>query len=215
MIVTRKRRRRVDPRRILIPLAVVAAVAFALWFPPSRRLIADGPLHPAWAAAATAGGVVERPFTFAAQQQTIADRNRQIRDLDDQLETERRAKADAQTRSHDLEHRLGTLANQPREAPSADPTPAPTQPPGAAGGLAATGGTRAASDGERRLAATWASMEPEKAAAVIQRLPDDEVTRVLGQMDADSAGAIMNALPPAVAARISSAGAQVSADGGR
>jgi flagellar motility protein MotE (MotC chaperone) len=58
-------------------------------------------------------------------------------------------------------------------------------------------------------------MEPERAAAVIQRLPDDEVTRVLGAMEPDSAGEIMNALPPAVAARISRASAQVSATSGR
>jgi flagellar motility protein MotE (MotC chaperone) len=58
-------------------------------------------------------------------------------------------------------------------------------------------------------------MEPEKAAAMIQRLPDDEVTRVLAQMDTDSAGEIMSALPPAVAARISRASAQVSASSGR
>jgi flagellar motility protein MotE (MotC chaperone) len=68
---------------------------------------------------------------------------------------------------------------------------------------------------EKRLAATWAAMEPEKAAAVVQRLPDDAVTRVLAQMDAESAGAIMNALPTNVAARISRAVAQVQPAAGR
>jgi flagellar motility protein MotE (MotC chaperone) len=58
-------------------------------------------------------------------------------------------------------------------------------------------------------------MEPEKAAAVVQRLPEDAATRVLAQMDADSAGAIMNALPPSVAARISRAVAQVRPGAGR
>jgi flagellar motility protein MotE (MotC chaperone) len=58
-------------------------------------------------------------------------------------------------------------------------------------------------------------MEPEKAAAIVQRLPDGEVTRVLAQMDADSAGAIMNALPAGVAARISRAVAQVPATANR
>ena len=48
-------------------------------------------------------------------------------------------------------------------------------------------------------------MEPEKAAAVLQRLPDDQVSRVLAQMDPDSAGAIMDALPTGVAARLSRA----------
>ena len=53
-------------------------------------------------------------------------------------------------------------------------------------------------------------MDPDKAAAVIQRLPDAQSVRVLAQMDADSAGAIMNALPAKVAARLSRSGAQVS-----
>ncbi len=68
----------------------------------------------------------------------------------------------------------------------------------------------ASSPDDRRLAATWAAMEPEKAAAVVQRLPDGQVTRVLAQMDADSAGAIMDALPTRIAARLSQAVAQVS-----
>jgi len=54
-------------------------------------------------------------------------------------------------------------------------------------------------------------MEPEKAAAMIQRLPDDEVVRVLGAMDPDSAAEILNALPPAVSARLSRDAAQVPA----
>jgi flagellar motility protein MotE (MotC chaperone) len=58
-------------------------------------------------------------------------------------------------------------------------------------------------------------MEPANAAAVAQRLPDAQVSRVLAQMDADSAGAIMDALPTRVAARLSLAVAQVSPGGGR
>jgi len=76
-------------------------------------------------------------------------------------------------------------------------------------------GAAAGSAEERRLAATWAAMEPEKAAAIVQRLPDDAVSRVLAQMDADSAGAIMNALPASAAARISRAVAQVPPAAGR
>jgi flagellar motility protein MotE (MotC chaperone) len=58
-------------------------------------------------------------------------------------------------------------------------------------------------------------MEPEKAAALVQRMPEDAAVRVLAQMDTDSAGAILNALPPAVAARLSRAQAQVAAASGR
>jgi flagellar motility protein MotE (MotC chaperone) len=53
-------------------------------------------------------------------------------------------------------------------------------------------------------------MEPERAAAIAMHLPDDQVSRVLAQMDPDSAGAIMDVLPTKVAVRLSRAVAQVS-----
>ncbi|HEV3087278.1 MAG TPA: hypothetical protein VGX96_08650 [Candidatus Elarobacter sp.] len=214
MIVTRQRRRRPHLGRFLIPLLVIAAIGFALGFPPSQRAIANGPLRPVWLAGANAGGVVARPFSFAAQQQTITDRNRQIQNLGGQLEAQRRAKADADARVQQLQQQVNALASQPH--PTAVPAPRITAAPGA---LAAVPGTatagQPATDEEKRLAATWAAMEPEKAAAIVQRLPDGEVTRVLAQMDADSAGAIMNALPAGVAARISRAVAQVPATANR
>ncbi len=214
MIVTRHRKRRPHVARFLLPLAALALVAAALLWPPSQRFIANGPLHPLWSASATTGGVITRPLTFAAQQQTITERNRQIRDLGAQLEAQRKAKADAEVRTQELQQQLAALTNQPHETPA----PAPRRSAAPATGLAAapaSGGTAAGSADERRLAATWAAMEPEKAAAIVQRLPDDAVTRVLAQMDADSAGAIMNALPSSAAARISRAVAQVPQGAGR
>jgi flagellar motility protein MotE (MotC chaperone) len=215
VIVTRHRKQRPHPARILVPLALLALLVAAFVWPPSQRVIANGPLHPLWSASASAGGVVARPLTFAAQQQTITDRNRQIRDLDAQLEQQRRAKADAETRTQELQQQLTALANQPHETPA----PAPRRTAAPATGLAAVGGAAGAgaagSAEDRRLAATWAAMEPEKAAAIVQRLPDDAVSRVLAQMDADSAGAIMNALPASAAARISRAVAQVPPAAGR
>ena len=220
MIVTRRRRRRLHLERYLLPVLALAALAFALTWPPSQRAIANGPLKPLWALGANAGNVVSKPFTFAAQQQTINDRNRQIRDLNAQLEAQRKAKSDADTRTQAVQQQLNALANQPH--PTAIPAAKP-QPSAAAGALGALAGTGAAAtngvapptDDEKRLAATWAAMDPDKAAAVIQRLPDDEVVRVLAAMDSDSAGSIMNALPATVAARISRAVAQVQPPSGR
>ncbi|HEV2738582.1 MAG TPA: hypothetical protein VGU66_08395 [Candidatus Elarobacter sp.] len=212
MIVTRHRKQRHHPARYLIPLAVLLVLAAALAWPPSQRVIANGPLRPVWSAGASIGGVLARPLSFAAQQQTITDRNRQIRDLDAQLERQRQAKADAETRAQELQQQLAALANQPHETPA--PAPRRTAAP-VLGVTLAAGGAAAGSADERRLAATWAAMEPEKAAAIVQRLPDDAVTRVLAQMDADSAGAIMNALPASAAARISRAVAQVPPSAGR
>jgi flagellar motility protein MotE (MotC chaperone) len=212
VIVTRKRQRRSHPGRWMILFLALALLTAALSWPPSQRALANGPLRPVWNAGAGIGSVVVRPLTFAGQQQTIADRNRELRDLNDRLEQQRQAKADADARAQKLQQQVTALANQPLETPVPAPRPVAT----AAAGLAAAPGTAtAATADEKRLAATWAAMEPEKAAAVVQHLPDDAVTRVLAQMDADSAGAIMNALPASAAARISRAVAQVQPATGR
>jgi hypothetical protein len=218
VIVTRHRKRRRHMlRRFGLPLLALAALVFAVTWPPSQRVIANGPLKPAWNAGQNVVAVVGRPFSFAAERQKIVDRNRTIRDLNGQLEQERQAKVDADTRIKQLQQQVASLS-APSVTPKVSPLPAaPKNAVPAAASSAAPGFTGASpapvttADDAKRLAATWAAMEPEKAAAMIQRLPDDEVTRVLAQMDTDSAGEIMSALPPAVAARISRASAQVSA----
>lgn len=218
MIATRQRRkRRPKLRSLLLPLAAIAALAFAVTWPPSHNVLANGPLKPAFNAGANVASVVGRPLTFAVQQQTITDKNREIRTLSAQLDTQRQAKNDADARAQRLQQQLGAAANQPKPTP----VPAVRKPlaqTGAAGALAGTGPAPSSSaapptDEEKRLAATWAAMEPEKAAAIIQRLPDDQVVRVLAAMDPDSAAGILNALPAAVAARISRA--QVPLPSGR
>ena len=205
MIVTRRHHRRPSSGRYVGPLIALGALAFAFVWPPSQRVIATGPLKPVWNAGTEAGTLLARPLSFAGQQQTIADRNREIRDLGVRLELERRARADAYARTQALEQRLDDLANQPTPAALQAGTPARPLPTAAAAASAGAGFAAAApSEGEtRRLAATWAAMEPEKAAAVVEHLPEDQVSRVLAHMDADSAGAILNALSPASAARIS------------
>jgi hypothetical protein len=210
VIVTRRRKPRPHYGRYAVALLVIAAIGFVLGFPPTQHLIATGPLAPAWNAGAHAAGVVARPLTFAGQQATITDRNREIRDLDARLEKERIAKADAEARASRLQQQIAAAAAQPADTPEPAPRPLATaaaDAPFAGGGAGTAGGDTVAS--EKRLAAAWAAMQPERAALVVQRLPDGEVTRVLAQMDPDAAGAIMDALPPAAAARISRAVAQV------
>jgi flagellar motility protein MotE (MotC chaperone) len=215
VIVTRQRKRRRHLlRRFGLPLLALAALAFALTWPPSQHAISSGPLKPAWDAGANALAVVGRPLSFASARQEIVERNRTIRSLNGQLDKQRQAKSDDDTRIQQLQQQIATLSSGPKPTPI--PAPVRTAAPAGAFPAAAAGGSAApATEAEKRLAATWAAMEPERAAAVIQRLPDDEVTRVLGAMEPDSAGEIMNALPPAVAARISRASAQVSATSGR
>lgn len=201
MIVTRRRKPRTHPERVVLPLLLVAVIGFVLGFPPSRNAIATGPLAPLWNAGASVAGGVVRPLSFAGQQETITQRNREIRDLNARLEAERAAKEDAESRVQELQAQVSAMAHQPL------PTPIPVPrgvPPAAAATIASI-----ASDEDKRLAATWAAMEPERAAALVQRLPQAQAGRVLAQMDAASAGAIMDALPAGVAARITRAQAQV------
>ncbi len=211
MIVTRQRRRRAHPERVVIPLLIVVLLGALLALPPVQHVLSSGPLKPLWIAASGAGQTVGRPLTFAAQQQTITDRNREIQTLDAQLEAQRTIAAADDARIQRLQRRLAAVENAPR--PTAEPAlvrpPAPAPFGAAASGDASSNGASAADD--KRLAATWAAMEPEKAAALLVRLPDDQVGPVLAQMDPDSAGAIMDALPPAAAARISRAAAQLRA----
>ncbi len=208
MIITRHRKRRRHVGRILVPLLVIAVIGFLIGFAPTQRLIANGPLRPAWLVGAHVGAVVTRPLSFAGQQAEIADRNREIRALNARLESQRQAKVAAEARATTLQQQLAAAD----EAPSDTATAAPGAVAHAKAAADATGfgAPTASSAGEKRLAATWAAMDPDKAAAVAQRSPQDEVVRVLAQMDTDSAAAILAALPPNVAARISRAEAQVA-----
>jgi uncharacterized coiled-coil protein SlyX len=214
VIVTRRRRRRSNLGRLLLPLTALAALAVALAWPPSHDAITNGPLKPVWTVGARVLGTVSTPFHFAAQQQTITERNQTIRDLNGRLEQQRAAVAAADARVQQLQQQVSSLNTQPHPTPI--PSVRPTAAPAGAAVLAPTGGQASAvSEGDRRAAATWAAMEPEKAAAIVQRLPDEQVVRVLALMDADSAAQIMNVLPTNVAARLNRAAAQVGAPANR
>ena len=145
VIVTRHRRRRSSAGRILIPLLLIAVLGFVLSFPPTQRAIANGPLKPAWTVAANAGGVVARPFTFAAQQESINERNRRIQNLNAQLEQQRKAKTDADARAQQLQQQMTALQNQPQVTP----VPAP-RPTAAAAGIAGVRGLLERDPGDRR-----------------------------------------------------------------
>ncbi len=208
MIITRHRKRRRHLGRILIPLAILAVGGFLIGFPPTARIIAHSPLRPVWVGGSNLAAAVSRPLSFAGQQATLADRNREIRDLNARLDAQRAAKADADARIAQLQRQLAATNDVPAASPApvVRPKPAPATVPGSDGGTTVA---------DRRTAATWAAMEPEKAAALVQRLPDDQVVRVLAQMDTDGAAAILGALPPATAARLTRAEAQVATASGR
>lgn len=200
MIVTRRRAKRRNYGPIILPLVALAALTLALEWPPSRNVIANGPLKPVW----NALSFVTRPITFTAQEGLLADRNREIRKLNERLENDRQAK-EAQSRQ------VATLQSQITRLSAAPPaTPIPLATPlvkaSAAAGSLALGDTPVPGD-IRRTAAYWQAMDAEKAAAIVQRLPKEYVSRVFAQMTPDSVGDIMNALPPRIAAQLALAAA--------
>lgn len=194
MIVTRRRRKKRNWTPIAVTAAAVAAVATAFAWPPAHAAIAEGPLKPAWSIAGGAGARVARPLTFAAQQQHIADQQRELNRLNASLEADRKARDAKEARIAELQVAVARMQAQPK------PTPVPAAPRQRAS--APHGAAADAPEAVKRTAAYWASMDAEKAAAVAQRLPDDYVNRVFAQMPPDAVADIMNALPARNAARL-------------
>lgn len=218
MIVTRQRKKKQSNLPILLPIAAIAMLAIALTWPPSRNLITNGPLKPVATAFDGVWGVVSRPLSFAYQQQQITDRNQQIKTLNDQLESDRKAQDAKDAQLAQLQKQLTDAGNEPAPATPAAAPAAGAQ--SAAGGGTETAGTPtqpAVPDTIRRSAQQWSAMDPEAAAALVQKLPTAYVSAVFAQMSPDSVGPIMDALPPKVAALIVESGTnpQLSAPPGR
>jgi hypothetical protein len=215
MIVTRQRKQKKSSLPILLPIAAIAMLVIALTWPPSRNFITNGPLKPVATVFDTVWGTISMPLTFAYQQQQITDQQTQIRQLNDQLEADRKTEADKDAQVAALQKQIAGAADE-----SAAATPAPAiaaaapgaGAPGAAGAPAAT-----VPDSVRLSAQQWAAMDPQRAAALVQKLPTAYVSAVFAQMSPDSVGPIMDALPPKVAALIVENGtnAQISAPPGR
>jgi TolA-binding protein len=208
MIVTRQRVKKKSSLPILLPIAAIVMLAVALTWPPSRNFIVNGPLKPVANVAIGAWSVVARPLTFAYQQQQITDRNVEIKQLNDKLESERKDTSSKDAQVAQLQKQLTDLQNQPAEAATAAPVKPLANASGAPGAIpgAAAAAPDTTTEAIKRTAAQWAAMDPEKAAAVIAKLPETYDAQVLAQMPADSVGPIMDALPAGLAARIIQAG---------
>ncbi len=207
MIATRRRKQRFNVGPLVLPLAAIAAFAFALVFPPSHRLIFDGPLAPLFRVAGNAWTTAMRPMSFAAENQTIADRNREIRRLNGALEDQRKQLADRDGTIQNLRGDVTRLSAQPPPPVAARSLKAGVaQTAGATSGGApapgATGQPAASTEEMRRTANVWATMDADKAAAIAKKLPEPYVTSVLALMPADSAGDVLAALPADLAARL-------------
>ncbi len=215
MIVTRQRKQKKSSLPILLPIAAIAMLAVALSWPPSRNIILNGPLKPFSNLVVSFWGTVSRPLTFAYQQQEITDRNIQVKQLNDQLETDRKAQADKDQQVQSLQRAVAAANAQP---PEVTPSPAPVvrlapAAPAARPDISAVSPERVAL---QKTGQQWAAMDPEKAAALIGTLPDDYVAQVFAQMSPDDVGPILDNLSPKQAARIvQSSQAQISASSRR
>jgi flagellar motility protein MotE (MotC chaperone) len=212
VIVTRQRRKPFPIRRLILPAIAIALVVFAFVWPPSRNVIAAGPMAPVWRTAGNAFTVVAQPFHFAAQNQAITAANRQVAQLQAQLATAQSAGSDKDKQIAALQSQVAQLQTQAAAARSATPA-GPRPAPSTLGGSSGNGGSQGPVAGRgdlsagatadaRRVAAYWGSMDPENAAKVVQRLPVPYVAHIFALMQPDSVGAILDALPPTFAAQI-------------
>lgn len=212
MIVTRNRRKPFPWKKLLLPIVAIALLVFAVTWGPSRNVIASGPMAPLWRVSGNLFGNVAAPFSFARQNQILTDRNRQIVQLQAQI-------ADTQSKDQTKDKRIAALQAQVGQLQAqvanthtaASPTPARPNPNASAapGAAAANGAVPAAGDlstgataDMHRTAQYWASMEPENAAKLVQKLPVAYVARVMSLMSADAVGSILDALPAAYAAQL-------------
>lgn len=188
MIVTRQRKKPFPWKRVLSWSIVLALVAFAFWWPPSRGVIADH-TQPVWRP-------FSGPFTVMAQQKQIDAQTQQIAALQSQITAARAQIADRDKQIGDLQNKVANAQTQAMQSPSETPAPKATDAPALAD-LAAQ-----ATPEMRRTAAEWSAMDSEAAAKIVQQLPVSYVARVFAVMSPDAAGAILENLPASYAAQL-------------
>jgi len=214
MIVTRQRpKKKFNPRKLILPVVAILALGFALWWPPSQKritgFVTNGPLNPIVARIGAFFTPYLAPLHFAAQEQVIADRNRQIEALGGQIEDERKVEASKDAQISALQFQIKQMQSAAAKAAEATPTPAARVANLANGEQPAPAPTAATTDDPKHAAVVWATMDPEQAAAVAQKLPADYTAKVLALMSSDAAGALLGALPPDYAAKVSQVSAPV------
>ncbi|MBV8602353.1 MAG: hypothetical protein JO359_12380 [Candidatus Eremiobacteraeota bacterium] len=215
-IVTRQRpKKKFKIRSLLLPVVALLAIAFALWWPPSRArivgFVVNGPLTPVWHLAANVISPFLQPLHFAAQEQVIADRNKQIETLNGQIDDQRKEINSRDAQIAALQNQIKAQQAAAARAAAATPTPVAVRRPSAsaAPGVETASTQVQLTDDPKRIAAVWSTMEPEQAAAVAQKLPPTYTARVLALMGSDAAGSLLGALPPTYAAQVSQISTQV------
>ena len=211
MIVTRQRRKRFPWKRLALPAIVLVLITFLATYSPSRNAIANGPAAPLLRSADSTVNTVAAPLHFAAQNQVISDKNKQIAQLQGQVADMQSAGVAKDKKLADLQLQIAPLSAQQAAARGAAAVAKPQQQTSSAA-FASDANVTASQTGSdlstgatpdmHRTAQFWASMEPEIAAKVVQRLPVIYVAHVFAVMPTDAAGAIMDALPPVYVAQL-------------
>jgi flagellar motility protein MotE (MotC chaperone) len=192
-------------RKVVLPLAAIGALAGAIMWPPSHKIIFEGPLKPWFDKIQPLAEQLAKPLHFVAQQQTITEKNREIQTLNGQIEQGRK---DLASRDDKIKALQAQVSGAQSQASAATPAPAGPAGPGNGPQAVAAAGPAAPSGADpdvKRTATVWAQMDPESVAGLAQKLPIDYVVRVLAQMTPDQVGQVMEAFPPDVAAKVTQA----------
>lgn len=211
MIVTRKRKKPFPWKRLLLPVAALALVGFALSWGPSRNAMSTGPMAPLVRSTQAYFDTIAAPFHFAAQNEKITSANRQIAALQVQVsvakgdsQSKDKKIADLQKQLDDAQTQLASATGNTAQASARGATLGRSSPRPGPTNVALTGpdlSTNVSPD-MKRTADYWAAMDPENAAKVAQRLPPSYVAHVLALMPTEAAGTILDNLPPTFAAKL-------------
>ena len=198
MIVTRQRKKKFPWKKVLLPGTALVLLIAALWWAPSRNWIATGPLSPVWKATSPVWRPIAAPFDSLGQARTISTQSAQIAQLQKQLADQQSQITDRDKQISQLQTQLNGAQEEAAKASAAKPVAPVSQ---ASSAPQADLGSQATPD-MRRTAAVWAAMDPETAAKVIQRLPQDYVSRIFALMSPDAVGAILENVPAKYAAAL-------------
>jgi flagellar motility protein MotE (MotC chaperone) len=206
MISTRQRKKRINYAKYVLPILAISFAIFAITWMPSRTFLAKTPLKSVVQITTPLINAVNKHLRLSSTENNLTVGNAKIQDLHNQLEIVQEQKRLQALHIQQLEAQISSLQHQSLIS-QASPQPVSSNKPNF--GASFINDINQPTAQERQLAGALSAMEPDKAAAIVVKLPQDQVVRVLHAMDTDSAGNILAALPTNKAAQLSEKMAQV------
>jgi flagellar motility protein MotE (MotC chaperone) len=200
MIVTRRRKKSFPWRRLLLPAVAVALLVAAFSWAPSRNWIVTGPMAPMWKSPAVQAAAA--PFNGMALQQRIGSQNRDIASLQQQLADARSQISDRDKQISQLQSQLNAAQTEAAEAKAAKSTAPAADKTTQQNSAQPQDLSSQATPDIQRTAQVWAAMDSESAAKIVEKLPQDYVSRVFAAMSPEAVGAILENLPASYAAKL-------------